>query len=247
MLNWIWQSGTTSGLELASTAGVALEQADDGRVAFCSFDELFQRQFTCNTSNSKKKAENVSVIVDIWQIKQCSVAWKKNQLWCLSVRFCWPESCSWREQVSEGNQGGILSWCLHQHNLPLRLSPMEFFYLPWSVCHGLGHKMLNLKVLLFGSCISLPPPTRTHLHITAGVAQSSESELLYQMEAQCSDRGKNIHLWNKSQQVQLIQILLKELLCHFWQGLVFSCNFRTSKSLILNAQELPPGGDVCKF
>lgn len=33
-----------SGLELSSTAGVALQQADDGGVALSAFDELLQRQ-----------------------------------------------------------------------------------------------------------------------------------------------------------------------------------------------------------
>lgn len=33
-----------SGLELSSTAGVALQQANDGGVALSSFDELLQRQ-----------------------------------------------------------------------------------------------------------------------------------------------------------------------------------------------------------
>lgn len=33
-----------SGLELSSTAGVALQQADDRGVALCSFNELLQRQ-----------------------------------------------------------------------------------------------------------------------------------------------------------------------------------------------------------
>lgn len=35
-----------SGLELSGTAGVALQQADDGGVALRSFDELLQRQLT---------------------------------------------------------------------------------------------------------------------------------------------------------------------------------------------------------
>lgn len=35
-----------SALELSSAAGVALQQADDGRVALRSFDELLQGQFT---------------------------------------------------------------------------------------------------------------------------------------------------------------------------------------------------------
>lgn len=35
-----------SGLELSSAAGVTLQQADNGGVALCSFDELLQRQLT---------------------------------------------------------------------------------------------------------------------------------------------------------------------------------------------------------
>ncbi len=41
-----------SGLELSSTAGVALQQADDGGVTLRSFDELLQRQLTYNTDNT---------------------------------------------------------------------------------------------------------------------------------------------------------------------------------------------------
>lgn len=85
-----------SGLELSGTAGVTLQQADDGGVTLGSFDELLQGQLTWKTreTSSSQRGDNQKHVWVMWNCRAGSSGYKTFHFYLISFfQFCMQHFC----------------------------------------------------------------------------------------------------------------------------------------------------------